>query len=237
MWTLGFDSTSTTVTAALTDECRLVSLFTADSAASHSTTLLPAIEGLLASAGIGAGDLGLIVCSAGPGSFTGVRIGTATAKGLALAYGTPCIGVSSLEAMACLFCDFPCLVYPSLNARHENVFGALFRSDGEGGITRLTDDAFLSTVEAAQDILSASDEPVYLTGDGSDLIASCFSEITHSKLLRTPEILKHPSGYGVTLAGLHVFRTADSCDERFRPERLVPIYLRKSQAERDQAAR
>ena len=236
MWTLGFDSTSPTVTAALLDGHRLVSQYTADSAASHSTTLLPAIESVLASVGMGVRELGLISVSAGPGSFTGVRIGTACAKGLAFAYDTPCIGVSSLEAMAYLFCDLPCFVYSSLSARHNNVFGALFKSDGNGNVIRITDDALISADKAAETVVGISDAPVYLVGDGDTLLTPHLAEATGFELSHTPESLRRPSGYGTALAGLNAFENSGS-SESFRAEQLMPIYLRKSQAEREREAR
>ena len=135
MWTLGFDSTTATVTASVLKDGVEIASYSAVSGTSHSTTLLPAAADLLKASGITVRDLSLISCSAGPGSFTGVRIGVATAKGLAAPFDIPCIGVSSLEAMAYMFADVPCVVCPVIGARRGNVYAAVFSCDGMGNVT------------------------------------------------------------------------------------------------------
>ena len=91
---LAIDTTAKTATAALTEDEKLIGLVVLNTPNTHSVTLLPAIEGLLSGASVTVDDIDLYVCSAGPGSFTGVRIGTSTIKGLAYAQGKTCIGVS-----------------------------------------------------------------------------------------------------------------------------------------------
>lgn len=234
MWSLGFDSTSAVVSAALLDDDRVSAVYTADSAVSHSTTLLPVIERLLVSAGIGVPQLDLIAFSAGPGSFTGVRIGTACAKGLAMAYDTPCIGVSSLEAMAYMFADIPSYICPALDARHGNVFGALFASDGKGNITRLCEDS-LRDVNETVDAVSAKTEsgtPLYIPGDACEALGEAFEKrgVTPA---RAPLLLRSPCGAGVALAGLNMKKRFPNSPELFDAALAKPIYLRKSQAERE----
>lgn len=241
MWTLGFDSTASNVTAALLRDGDLVSFYTADSATSHSTTLLPAIEALLRAAGITAKDLSLISCSAGPGSFTGVRIGVSTAKGLAAPFDTPCIGVSSLEAMAYSFADVRCIVCPSLGARRGNVYAALFYSDGEGCITRLCDDDLISIAEMGAFVKSSIDEgsvlPLYVCGDSIKEVSASIEEADGIMLRKTPAMMAPPSGFGAALCGYAKYIRDDTDKSSLTGARLVPIYLRKSQAEREKEER
>lgn len=238
MWTLGFDSTASTVTAALLRDGKLFSTYSADSVTTHSTTLLPAIERLLASASIQVKDLGLICCSAGPGSFTGVRIGVATAKGLASPFGVPCVGVSSLEAMAYMYSEIPSVICPVLGARRGNVYAAVFFSDGNGNVMRLCDDdlvaigdmeSFISGAVNGVDDLPTS---LYFCGDS---IKECTEAISETFILhpcKVPSMLTSPSGYGVASCGLAKFNSASDTSV-FTAEALLPIYLRKSQAERE----
>lgn len=239
MWTLGFDTTAATVTTALMRDDTLVAHYSASSATSHSTTLLPAIEDMLSSAGIKVSDISLISCSAGPGSFTGVRIGTATAKGLAAPFGTPCVGVSSLEAMAAVFGEIRGVVCPALNARRGNVYCAFFYSDGNGNVTRLTEDDLLPVAGLApyaENAVKLCDEEIpslYVTGDTTEELRASLSECTSFELRRAPAMLTSPSGYGAALAGRKVFLKSGSDAERFSASKLAPIYLRKPQAERE----
>lgn len=239
MWTLGFDTTAATVTTALMRDDSLVAHYSASSATSHSTTLLPAIEDMLSSAGIKACDLSLISCSAGPGSFTGVRIGTATAKGLAAPFGTPCVGVSSLEAMAAVFGEIRGIVCPALNARRGNVYCAFFYSDGDGNVTRLTEDDLLpitgldAYAENAVKMCEDDMPSLYVAGDTTEEIRASLAECTSFNLRRAPAMLASPSGYGAALAGRKIFLESGSDADRFSASYLAPIYLRKSQAERE----
>ena len=240
MWTLGFDTTASTVSVALVRNGEPVCTYSASSKTTHSTTLLPVIEELLAAASIKAADLKLICCSAGPGSFTGVRIGCATAKGLAAPFGIPCAGVSSLEAMASPFKDIECVVCPALNARRGNVYSAVFHSDGCGNVTRLTEDDLLLITDIAALVKDACsnaelcDLPVYVAGDSVGEILD--ADIT-KKMKSAPALLKDPSGYGAALAGLKLYNE-NGCDPYlFNESKLAPIYLRKSQAEREKEER
>lgn len=238
MWILGFDSTASTVSAAILKDSAPVAVYSAESATSHSTTLLPAIEKLLSAAGISVSELDLISCSAGPGSFTGVRIGVSTAKGLAAPADVPCIGVSSLEAMAYSFCELKGLVCPALGARRGNVYAALFYSDGNGGVTRMTDDDLVSVKslrEYIDDVIPADKlgYPLYLAGDSiveaSEVCASC----ENVALKATPALLASPTGFGAALCGLNKYKESGYDRTAFSESLLMPIYLRKSQAERE----
>jgi len=238
MWILGFDSTASTVSAAILKDTSPIAFYSAESATSHSTTLLPAIEKLLTAAGISVKDLDLISCSAGPGSFTGVRIGVATAKGLAAPFKISCVGVSSLEAMAHSFSELRGFICPALGARRGNVYTALFYSDGNGKVERVTDDDLIA-IESLKEYIdnAVSDEfngnCLYLAGDSiaetSEVCSSC-EKVT---LKRTPALLSSPSGYGAAICGYNKLFEAGEDRSMFSERNLMPIYLRKSQAERE----
>ena len=242
MLVLGFDTTASTVSAALLRDGKLISQYSASSTTTHSTTLLPAIETLLQSASLKAENLDLNCCSAGPGSFTGVRIGCATAKGLAAPFSIPCVGVSSLEAMAMVFGELPCVICPALNARRGNVYCALFVSDGKGCVSRITEDDLLSVPDLCEQISeklsddSLSGLPLYIVGD---FISEITQEAEKSEInvSAAPSLLINPSGYGAALAGIREYKNS-GCDRKlFTEARLTPIYLRKSQAEREKEER
>ena len=236
MWTLGFDTTASTVAVALTKNGVPFASYSADSATSHSTTLLPAIENLLSAAGITPSELSLIACSAGPGSFTGVRIGVSTAKGLAAPFDTSCVGVSSLEAMAYMFKEIKCIVCPVLNARRSNVYTAVFASDGNGFVRRLTDDDLVS-LDSLPEFISSVDtkgyEALYLTGDSISQATRALDGFKPLALCPTPSLLASPSGYGVASCANEIYASAGEDKSMFNWKSLMPIYLRKSQAERE----
>ncbi len=236
MWTLGFDTTSATVTAALLHDSKPVCYYSAYSATSHSTTLLPTIENLLAAAGIKTRDLSLISCCTGPGSFTGVRIGCASAKGLAAPFDIPCVGVSSLEAMASTFDRIEGVICPALNARRGNVYTSLFTSDALGKIERLTDDDLIAITDIPKLILSNVenlDTPIYVVGDSINEVSDSLCANDKINVKKAPALLAVPSGYGVAVAGEKVYFASSSDKSAFCHKKLVPTYLRITQAERE----
>ena len=230
MWTLGFDTTAGVVTAALLDGETVAFKYSCKSSTSHSTTLLPAIEDMLRKAEISVKDLGLISCSAGPGSFTGVRIGTSTAKGLAAPHGIPCVGVSSLEAMAYMFGSTEGIVCPALIARRGNVYTALFRSDGKGNVTRLTPDDLVA-ISVLGEFAAQTDGTITVTGDANDEVLASLTDAGLDAEI-APVGYELPSGFGAALAGRKKYLESDD-KSVFTAKALMPIYLRKSQAERE----
>lgn len=198
---------------------------------SHSTTLLPMIESMLSLHNLTAADIGLYAVSVGPGSFTGVRIGVSTVKGLAFLHNTPCVGVSALEAMAMGFEKLPGVVFPAMDARRNTVYGAAFLSDGEGNVTRLTDDAqieWADFADEARDIAAGyPDIPFYGCGDGYDIARE-----DSLNAAPVPAPLAYPTGFGVALAGWRIYSAAED-KSVFTEAALVPVYLKKSQAERE----
>lgn len=227
MLTLGLDTTAGTATAAIVQDGRLLCEYTMNSGNTHSTTLLPMIENMLALLGKKPTDIDLYACAVGPGSFTGVRIGAATVKGLAQPYDTPCVPVSALAALAQNLVGQEGLLCPVMNARRQQVYTALFKGDGTK-IRRLREDCAISVEELAAQFREV-EMPVYFTGDGYDLVSSLTDRVT-------PERLRYQSAVSVALLGYEVYTNAED-KTIYTGEALLPTYLRKPQAQREREAR
>ena len=167
MLILAFESTAKAASAALVRDGRLVSQYSQCSGLTHSRTLLPMGEDMLKNAELSLKDVDLIAVAHGPGSFTGVRIGVSMVKGLAWAGDKPCVGVSTLEAMAWHGLAAGGLVCPVMDARRSQVYSALFEIR-EGRPVRLTEDRPLSLDELAQ-ALTRQGRSAFLIGDGAAL--------------------------------------------------------------------
>ncbi len=230
---LALDSTALAASVALCDGETLIVEFTVNTGHTHSETLLPMVEAALKIAGATVDDIDLFACTAGPGSFTGVRIGAATVKGLAFGKGKPCIGVSTLESLALNGAAMEGILCPAMNARRSQVYNALFASDG-GTLTRLCEDRALAIDELLVELAEHyPDRPVYLMGDGAKLVYDASEDQLGGRLRLLPERLIHQSGYNTAQAALRLWsdgvRTTDA--------ELSPVYLRPSQAERMRAER
>lgn len=226
MLTAALDSTAVTASAAVAEidengRIKAYSLFTVKNKLTHSETLLPMLENALQRFGANVGDIGLYAVSAGPGSFTGVRIGVATVKGLATPRNTPCAGVSTLLSLAHNFKKGP--VCALMDARRGQYYAALF-VDGE----RKTPDSALSARET-EELLAGYDE-VTLVGDGAEL----FYEASGRKgLFVAPAACMDQNALSVALCGFEAYRTGGAVDAAG----LKPVYLRVPQAERERLER
>ncbi|MBE6599966.1 MAG: tRNA (adenosine(37)-N6)-threonylcarbamoyltransferase complex dimerization subunit type 1 TsaB [Ruminococcaceae bacterium] len=217
MLILSIDSSAVAGSVALCDGERLLSEYTVNLGNTHSETLLPMIEHILKLSGYTTDDIDIFACSEGPGSFTGIRIGAATIKGLAFSTGKPCIGVSTLEALAYNLCGFDGIICPVMNARRGQVYNAVFDKD----LNRLTEDRAIAASDLARELENY--DRVYLCGDGTRV---ALDGGVHA--IAAPERLLHQSGYSVAQCALKKFalgvRTGDT--------ELAPVYLRLPQAER-----
>ena len=168
---LAVDSTAKTATVALCDDRTMLAEFTLNNGNTHSETLLPMIESMLNAFGMKPRDVGLFACSAGPGSFTGVRIGVATVKGLAFGSGRPAVGISTLEALARNLDfgdDASKIICPVMDARRGQLYTARFVRRGSE-LERLTPDRAISYTEFENETLPLG--KVWLCGDGYGLVA------------------------------------------------------------------
>ena len=144
MLVLGIESSATAASVAVVEGEKLLGQYYCNTAMTHSQTLLPMAEALVQSLGKTWADFGLLAVSAGPGSFTGVRIGVSCVKGIAFAHNIPCCGVSTLEAIAYngLACEGSILC-AVMDARCGQVYNALFQVE-KGALRRLTEDRALA---------------------------------------------------------------------------------------------
>lgn len=225
---LALDSSAVVGTVALCEDSRLIALYTLNTGNTHSQTLLPMIESVLRSAEWEIDDVDLFAVSNGPGSFTGVRIGISTVKGLAFGKNIPCAGVSTLHALAYNLRECEGIICPVMNARRSQVYNALF-SCKDGVLTRLCPDRALSIAELDAE-LCALDQPIYLVGDGYDITAQGFEQTQPVPVL--PE-RRYQNAYSVALCGLEAYRAGQATDDAS----LSPVYLRPSQAERERNER
>ena len=234
MLILALDSTAQVGSVALCeDDGHLLAECTLNTGNTHSETLLPTVEFLLKSCGVTVDDVDLFACTAGPGSFTGVRIGAATVKGIAFGKGKPCVGVSTLEALATNARAFEGIICPCMNARRQQVYNALFECKG-GQLTRICEDRALAIEELLREVAAyAPEKKIYLVGDGAELVMDFdrngdrFPALDDSLIL-LEERLRNQSGYSVALVALEAYRNGQTCTDT----ELVPVYLRPSQAER-----
>ncbi len=220
---LSFESSAKACSVALLDNGVLVGEYYQNCGQTHSRTLLKMAEDLLTNCSVDSVDA--VACAAGPGSFTGVRIGVAAAKGYAWGAEIPCVGVSTLEAMAHQARSFTGLICCVMDARRDQVYHALF-SCGNGELSRLSEDCAISLEELRQE-LSQYTQPIVLAGDGAKL---CHKALGYPC---APEHLCMQRASGVALAAEAALVRGESGDAAS----LAPNYLRLSQAERERNER
>lgn len=226
MLLLSFETSAKAASVALSEESRLLGEQYQNTGLTHSQTLMVMVEDLLKQCGKKAEDVTHVAVAAGPGSFTGVRIGVAAAKGFAWGAELPCYGVSTLEAMALGLGIHSGYVCPVMDARRSQVYNALFSVEN-GIYTRIREDRAIALSDLAQE-LQALDIPVYLVGDGSVLCHNTLKDTVPSLIL-PPEHKQHQTAVGVALAALSAIHAGDVGNAGA----LVPNYLRLSQAERE----
>lgn len=197
----------------------------------HSQTLMPMIENLLSSSLLNIEDIGGIAVSAGPGSFTGIRIGISAVKGLCIAKNIPCVPVSTLEAMAMPFRNTDGLICAVMDARCNQVYNALFKiKDGE--ITRLCEDRALMCEELKAELIeNYKNEKIIVCGDGSDLFYPYIEEFENST--KANEQNKYQNATSVALLSEKEFNSGNTISA----SELLPVYLRLPQAERELKAK
>ncbi len=227
---LALETSAKAVSAAVAEEGAILALSYQNSGLTHSRTLMPMVEGMLKNASLTMDDIGLVAVAHGPGSFTGLRIGVSAAKGLAWAKELPCCGVSTLEAMARGAADFEGLLVCAMDARRQQVYHALFRTEN-GHLTRLCDDCAVS-LETLAERLRDLPEPKLVLGDGARL---CYDFLIGANIpcrMAAPDH-RFQSAAGVALAAEAMVREGHTCTA----QDLQPVYLRLSQAERERLAK
>ena len=230
MLILAFETSAKAASVALLEGDKLLSESYQNTGMTHSQTLMVMAEDMLKQCGKTAKDVDAVAVAEGPGSFTGVRIGVAAAKGFAWGREIPCYGVSTLEAMAQSLGIYDGFICPVMDARRSQVYNALFEAD-RGEITRIREDRAISLDDLAEDVKKL-EKPVFLVGDGSILCYNTLLERVPSLVL-PPEHRMHQRAVGVGIIAARQIRAGISGDAAA----LTPNYLRLSQAERERMER
>lgn len=214
---LSLDSSAVTASVALTDGDRVIKSEFVNSGLTHSETLLPMVKRVMGDNEFS--SLDAVAITAGPGSFTGVRIGVATVKGIAFAGNIPCYGVSTLEAIAYNFIHENCIVCAVMDARRLQFYNAIFKVEN-GVVTRLTPDRAISIDDLREELKQY--DFVIIAGDGAAL---CSQNIA----LDNCEIAADDKIYQNALSVAKCVKNK----KPIAPSALMPVYLRQSQAERE----
>lgn len=227
---LAFESSAKVASVAVLQDGLLLGESYLNCGLTHSVTLLRQAQELLHGCGLSVSDIDAVACAAGPGSFTGVRIGVAAAKGFAWARELPCLGVSTLEAMAWQGACFDGAILCAMDARRAQVYCAAFEYT-DGTLRRLSEDAALS-LEDWDSVTKKIEKPKIMVGDGAFLCYNTFGK-SQSGCILAPEHQRMQRASGVALAAWPRLLAGEPADGAA----LVPNYLRLSQAERERAER
>ena len=230
MLILAFETSAKAGSVALMENGVLLAENYQNTGLTHSQTLLSMAEAMLSHSGKTPQDVQAVAVAAGPGSFTGVRIGVAAAKGFAWGSQIPCYGVSTLESMARSLGLWQGVVCCVMDARRSQVYNAIFRME-KGNLTRLTEDRAVALVDLKKE-LKIFEESVFLVGDGSNLCYNTLQEDLKNLVLPAEHRL-HQRAAGVALAA----QTKIDAGEIGDAKTLEPNYLRLSQAERERLTR
>ena len=233
MTVLTIDTSSVTACCGIVDDAKdsVLSECFADVPLTHSQTVMPMTQAVLSQAGLSFDAIDRLAVVSGPGSFTGVRIGVAAAKGLGFERDLPVASVSTLEALAYNFDGIPCdaVICAVMDARCSQVYTASFLCEN-GVITRLTPDEAMS-IDDCKAALAARGKSVIFVGDGAVLCCEACKETLSCQAAPVP--LRYVRSRGIALAAARLAAE----DKLTTASMLQPTYLRLPQAERELKAR
>ena len=224
---LVLESSGLVASVALMEENSMICEFTMNHKKTHSQTLLPMVDEMMKITGFNKKELDAIAISKGPGSFTGLRIGSATAKGLAQALNIPVVSVSSLEGLAANLYGTKDLICPIMDARRSQVYAGIFQYEGERLIARMEDDAI--AVADLIKVLNEKGEPVIFLGDGVPVYGKMLEEGLTVPYRFAPAHMYRQRAGAVGMLAIQYYKEGRT--EKARDHK--PEYLRKSQAERE----
>ena len=227
---LALDTSAKTATAAVVEEDQILCRASVTVNLTHSQTLLPLCDSMLTAAGMTLRDMDLFAVSMGPGSFTGLRICIGAVKGMAQGLNKPCVGVSTLEALACNYTGLTGVVCAVMDARCQQVYTATFRLQG-GCPERLTPDEALAIDELGEK-LAALNEPITFVGDGAALCYEALKDRLSAAL--APPQLRLQDAASVGFAAQNFLQNGG---QPLGASELMPQYLRLPQAERELLAK
>ncbi len=225
---LSIDTSSNICGVSILEDTNLICKLDADTGRTHSENLMPMIDEALKKAELKPADINLIVCDIGPGSFTGIRIGVATAKAFSDSLNIPCVGISSLEALAYkpMFLGYVCSM---IDCKNDNCYFALYEKKDDGLETLIEPQA--ESVEGALAILNSYYEdtlnsaPIAFVGDGAEIYKTEISQ-TFENADFLPDEFNVLNSDALALAGFSKFNSGIELDD------VLPLYLKKPQAQR-----
>jgi len=219
---LGIETSTKTGSVAIVSEDGVVAQYSLNIEVTHSERLMSTIDRVLKDTGLAVHDLDGFSVAIGPGSFTGLRIGLSTVKGLALATGRPIAAVPTLQALAwnLPYCAYP--VCTLLDARKNEVYASLYRFAGTA-LVQILPEAAMSIFRLAGQI----SEKVVFTGEGSRIYRNGIQELFGERAVFAPHSAVLPSGAKVAEIGLDMIKSGRQAE----PDRLTPLYIRRPEAE------
>lgn len=225
---LGVECSAGPASVAIIEDGRIIASSFVNIKTTHSQTLMPMIADTLKNSGTELSSIDCIAVAAGPGSFTGIRIGISAVKGLAAPTKIPCAAVSTLRAMAELHRGANAIICCVMDARCNQVYNALFKVEN-GVITRLCDDRAVMCDELLKELsqMERGELPLIITGDGTELFYPFAEHLENT--LKADINLRFQNAAGVALAAEEIIKT----EKTLLPDELLPIYLRLPQAERE----
>lgn len=227
---LGIDSSGLVASVAVTDDDVLLGEFTTDYKKTHSTTLMPMLDELIKMLGIDLKTIDAIATAAGPGSFTGLRIGAATVKGLAYALNIPVIAVPTVDAIAYNLYGSKRLICPLMDARRQQAYSGLYRFN-ETNEFIVKKEQEPESIKDIIDRINITDEPVTFLGDGVPVFKDYIEKnVTVDYDFAPVFCSRQRAGTVASLGSIYFKREHYTSSEEFRP-----VYLRQSQAERERA--
>ncbi len=225
---LALDSSAVSASVCLTEDGKLIGEYYINIRQTHSQTLMLMTQELLQRTGTALSDVDVFAVTAGPGSFTGVRIAVSCVKGLALAEDRPCISISTLDALAESARNVPGILCPVMDARCGQVYNALFRSDGDR-LERITPDRALTITELVGE-LNGYREKIHVMGDGTGPCLGTEEFRLLPEMRPVPDTVRYQRA---SFAAQAAYRRLLEGEQTVSPDELQPIYLRLPQAERE----
>lgn len=222
---LAIDTSSSNCSVAIIDEGKIVSDFNLNTGTTHSQNLVPMLEQIQKFSNINLNDIDVFACCTGPGSFTGIRIGIATVKGIALSLNKPVIGISSLQSLAYNVPSFDGIVCSLIDARNNNVYAGVFK---QITIPTLIDDYISDSIDILIDKLKSMNSKILFVGDGACVYHDKLKEVFGDNAYFTPNHLSTQFATSVARAALDEAKL----NKFISYDDLMPLYLKKSQAER-----
>ena len=226
MTILAIDTSAKAASVCLAAEDKIIGEFFINTSLTHSQTLVPMVEQLCKKSEVSMEDIGAVAVNAGPGSFTGVRIGVAAAKGIAFQRSLPCVSVSTLESMAYNMLGGDCVVCALMDARCSQVYNAMFRVKGDS-VERLCDDRAISLTDLKLDLRNYTEKVVFV-GDGAQIAFKSLENPPENVFLAPMNRITQTAS-SVACAAFKQINKGNT----LTPAELMPVYLRLPQAQRE----